>query len=320
MNAPIVYPAKHAARAAKRDAASGRPRGVVRRGIERFGYAGVLMLNVVALVVLHRVGALTEWAIVGVHLANVAGLAALEFASPMNPDWLLIRGGRVRWSLLAKTYLWYLFDSRVWFRVHGVLVAAVGVWIAQRFSLEATSAPTWLQFVGFALFIDFARYWIHRGQHSLAFLWRWHAMHHTPTNLTPVRAWWTHPVDDVILYSLEIVLMVTLGLEPVVVLAYVSIDNTFQLLNHANVRLSSRGIGEVLQHPRYHLLHHRRILEGERTVNFGEMFTVWDRLFGTFEARAFDEMERMELGLTHKRRRTLWHQLSAPFYRRVEDL
>lgn len=302
MNAPIVLPGKD------------------RRLAERFGYEAVLLANVLGLFLLHYAGALTELSVVLVHLANVAGLAALEFVTPLNPRWLLLREGRVRWHLLAKTYLWYVFDSRVWFRVHGVAVAAVGIWLADCFSLEATRVSPWLQFIAFALFIDFARYWIHRGQHALAFLWRFHAMHHTPTNLTPVRAWWTHPVDDVILYSLEIVLMVTLGLHPVAVLAYVSIDNTFQLLNHANVRLTSSKIGEVLQHPRYHLLHHRRLANDEKTVKFGEMFTLWDRLFGTFEARSLDEMETLELGLTHRRKRSLWEQLSGPFFKRVEEL
>ncbi len=290
------------------------------RHIERHGYLLFWLANGGCLAALHHLGRLSESAVVGLHLANVALLAALEFLTPCNRQWLLIQQGQVQWRLLTKTYLWYLFDSRVWFRAHGVVVAALGVWIARRLSLTPTELPPVFQFVGFALFIDFARYWIHRGQHGLTALWRWHTMHHTPTHLTPARAWWTHPVDDTIVYSLEVVLMVTLGLDPLVILTYVSIDNSFQLLNHANVRLRRGWLGVLFQHPRYHLVHHRQLEAGEATKNFGEMLTVWDRIFGTFETLPAAHMETLVIGIAPVKERSLWSQLTAPFYRPVDKL
>ncbi len=145
-------------------------------------------------------------------------------------------------------------------------------------------------------------------------------MHHAPTHLTPARAWWTHPVDDTIVYSLEVVLMVTLGLDPLVILTYVSIDNSFQLLNHANVRLRRGWLGVLFQHPRYHLVHHRQLEAGEATKNFGEMLTVWDRIFGTFETLPAAHMETLVIGIAPVKERSLWSQLTAPFYRPVDKL
>lgn len=288
----------------------------------RFGYAALLLANVSVLVGLHAGGWLDEWAIIGVHWANIAVLVAMEFITPLNREWLLVRPDTgVRWRLLLKTYLWYAFDSRVWFRLHGVLLFAFASWVASFFVVrDAAGLPVVAQVVLLAVGVDLARYWIHRAQHSRSFLWRWHTMHHAPTNLTPVRAWWTHPVDDTILYSLEIVAMVVLRLDPVAVLAYLSIDNFFQLLNHTNVRLHSGWLGTVLQHPRYHLLHHRRHGDDERPVNFGEMLTCWDRLFGTFEERDLDDMSGLEIGLSPREGRTLVHQLTAPFYRPVDAI
>ena len=287
--------------------------------IERHGHALFVVVNVAILVVVAKTIGLNELGIVALHFANVAALALLEYRAPLNRAWLLISNGRVRYGLLLKTYAWYLVDSRVWFRLHGAVFLAVGAWVLSTFSPpDASQLPGWVQLVGFAVAIDFARYWIHRAQHTLPLLWRFHTMHHAPTHMTPVRAWWTHPVDDVILYSLEVVLMVALGLDPWVVLVYVSLDNTFQLLNHANVRWDIGVFGKVFQHPRYHLLHHRRT--DERAVNFGEMFTLWDRFFGTFEVRSVDEMRDLKIGILPARPRSLFHQLTAPFWRARGEL
>jgi sterol desaturase/sphingolipid hydroxylase (fatty acid hydroxylase superfamily) len=290
--------------------------------LQRHAFAALLVANAGLLALLHAVAALSEASVIALHFANIVVLATLELVHPLNRDWLVVdEAGRIRWRLLSKTYLWYLFDSRVWFRVHGLVLYAGALWVAQHVAVfDLSSASLLLQLALLAVGVDFVRYWIHRGQHALSFLWRWHTMHHAPTHMTPVRAWWTHPVDDVILYSFEIFFMVVMGFDAAAILAYVSLDNLFQLTNHANVRMASGRLGVVFQHPRYHLLHHRRCDDGETSVNFGEMFTLWDRLFGTFESRPLESMETLEIGIAPARRRSLLHCLTAPFWRRADEL
>jgi len=286
---------------------------LLRTVVERAGFACLLLGNTSVLLWMAAFNLLSEGSLVVVHLVNVMLLATLECVHPIQRDWLPFDDDGVRWRLLGKTYGWYLFDSRVWFALHSALMLSAAksmLPLVDTHLVDVGAWPALLQWCVLALLVDGVRYAIHRASHAIPLLWRFHAMHHTPSHMTPARAWWTHPVDDVLLYSAEIFIMVWLGFSHEVVLVYVCLDNLFQLMNHANVRMRPGLLGMVWQHPRCHLLHHR--IAG-KVVNFGEMFTVWDRLFGTFEAGDLDDMAQLRIGILPHKRRTLWHQLTAPF-------
>jgi sterol desaturase/sphingolipid hydroxylase (fatty acid hydroxylase superfamily) len=52
-------------------------------------------------------------------------------------------------------------------------------------------------------------------------------------------------------------------------------------LPHTNLRWSFGPIGRVLVSPAFHRLHHESEPQGGKTVNFGFVLTVWDRLAHT---------------------------------------
>src|SRR5262249_15199127 len=43
--------------------------------------------------------------------------------------------------------------------------------------------PVWLQVLGIILAVSFFRYWMHRLQHSVPWLWKFHSYHHRVTDI-----------------------------------------------------------------------------------------------------------------------------------------
>jgi sterol desaturase/sphingolipid hydroxylase (fatty acid hydroxylase superfamily) len=129
---------------------------------------------------------------------------------------------------------------------------------------------------------DFVLYWIHRGMHGNAFLWKTHQWHHSAEKLywfSGFRTSLTHaflyafPQVFVGFYlfhftPLELGIGFTLGV----------ISNLF---THSNLSVPAwLPLHWVLVTPDYHHPHHSQM--GTQNKNFGNVFTVWDRVFGTY--------------------------------------
>lgn len=131
------------------------------------------------------------------------------------------------------------------------------------------------------LALDAAHYWLHRLLHAQ--LWRVHAVHHTdpdPDVSTAVRH---HPVEIVPTTALTVFVGGLFGATATELAAYGVLAFAVQALAHANVALP-RGLATAMQAivvtPGFHRVHHSRD-ERECHANYGQVFTIWDRLFGT---------------------------------------
>ena len=145
--------------------------------------------------------------------------------------------------------------------------------------------PSWLEGL-FGWFIGtFVFYWWHRVRHDVNFFWRvCHQIHHSPSRIEMMTAFYKHPVeiaaDSVIMSGLMFTL---LGASTTGAAWY----NVFAVLGeyfyHSNLR-TPRWVGYFLQRPEHHSIHHQLDLH---RFNYGDI-TWWDRLFGTFrEAEEF---------------------------------
>ncbi len=138
------------------------------------------------------------------------------------------------------------------------------------------------------LALDAAAYGLHWASHHLTPLWRLHAIHHSDRALDVTTAIRHHPAE-----LLPTALVVggcgaLIGATPWEVALYGSLAFTVQLIAHAELRLPPallRAAGLVLVTPAMHALHHSRH-EPETNSNYGEMFSVWDRLFGSLTERS----------------------------------
>lgn len=128
-------------------------------------------------------------------------------------------------------------------------------------------------------------YWAHRWSHEVPFLWRFHAIHHSPTALDWLVNTRAHPLDLAFSRSLVAVALVLLGLaegaggDLAAVIALVIIFNTsWGFFIHSNLRLRLGPLEQLLTSPAYHHWHHCR---DDANRNYAALFPWIDRLFGT---------------------------------------
>ncbi len=131
----------------------------------------------------------------------------------------------------------------------------------------------------------FVFYWWHRARHDSNFLWRvCHQIHHSPSRIEILTAFYKHPVEIAADSLLASALLFSLfGAS----LAGSAWFNVFAVMGeyfyHSNLR-TPRWMGYFIQRPEHHSIHHQLELHG---FNYGDI-TWWDRLFGTFrEAEEF---------------------------------
>ncbi len=127
---------------------------------------------------------------------------------------------------------------------------------------------------------ELAGYAIHRLMHRVPWLWRFHAVHHAPTELHWLEAWRQHPVDFVV-HGIAVGLPAALlGASLADFAAVVLLRKTYTTFLHANLSWRLRGLERWIATPDYHALHHSHEPQ-DRDRNFAGMLPVLDRLFGT---------------------------------------
>lgn len=136
-----------------------------------------------------------------------------------------------------------------------------------------------------ALLIDeFVVYWRHRAEHTPA-LWPIHATHHSDEAMTWLTLLRKHPLSDLLSKLLDAIPLILLGFPAWAVVASTLIRTWWGYFIHADLPWTLGPVGKVLISPAAHRLHH---IDDERLMgqNFGGFFTVWDRVFGTFDYAA----------------------------------
>ncbi|NQW79644.1 MAG: sterol desaturase family protein [Polaromonas sp.] len=138
---------------------------------------------------------------------------------------------------------------------------------------------TVVSFVIYLLALDFAAYWLHRGQHRIGLWWRLHSLHHSQQQMTMWSDNRNHLLDDVLVSVLLVLLAQLIGVAPEQFVAIVALTQLSESLQHANLRLSFGRLGERLWvSPLFHRVHHS-IHSAE--CNYGVLLPWWDQLFGT---------------------------------------
>lgn len=139
---------------------------------------------------------------------------------------------------------------------------------------------------------DFTIYWLHRAYHRIRVLWAIHVVHHSSRRMnlgTALRLSSLEPLVDPLFH----VPMVLAGFDPVMMLAAATVNQIYGFYLHTEVIRKLGPLEYVLVTPSHHRVHHGRNSQ-YLDRNYGIMFILWDRLFGTFEP----EGEQVDYGLT----------------------
>jgi len=142
------------------------------------------------------------------------------------------------------------------------------------------AAPAALQFVAALVLADLFQYGAHRLMHAVPFLWRFHAIHHSATELDWLAGSRLHLVDVAITRATSFVPLYLLGIEAGPLTAYLVFVSFQAVLIHANVRWRFGPLRALLVTPEYHHWHHSAEPEAI-DKNFAVHVPWIDRAFGT---------------------------------------
>ena len=168
----------------------------------------------------------------------------------------------------------------------GLATAGVFLWLdASGFGLlPALSLPTWASLLVSFLALDLvAQYGAHYALHKVPALWRLHIVHHSDTHVDVTTGTRHHPLDFLFREVAALATIVALGVPLAYYLLYRVVTVFFTYWTHANVRLPAwleRPLSYVFVTPHMHKIHHHYRWPHTDT-NFGNMLSIWDRLFGT---------------------------------------
>ncbi len=130
--------------------------------------------------------------------------------------------------------------------------------------------------------VDALYYWQHRAEHRSSFLWALHEVHHQATHCDASVSLRTSMFSPLSVLTVHLVLAVS-GVPLSVYLPVYAVHTALVFLLHTRLPSWLNRAGWVFNSPYLHRAHHSNHprLRGK---NFGGVFIVWDRLFGTFEA------------------------------------
>ncbi|GGC58071.1 sterol desaturase family protein [Hoyosella rhizosphaerae] len=153
-------------------------------------------------------------------------------------------------------------------------------------------ADTWWSWVLLFVIVDFTWYCYHRFSHRVRIGWAAHQAHHSSEyfNLgTALRQKWNPWAEALFWLPLPL-----LGFEPWAIFVVFGFNLIFQFFVHTEtVGKLPRPIEYIFNTPSHHRVHHGSDPE-YLDKNYGGVFIIWDRLFGTFE----EEKHQPTYGLT----------------------
>lgn len=145
--------------------------------------------------------------------------------------------------------------------------------------------PLWLfTLIGLLVLDLVGAYLAHLVQHKTKWMWRFHLIHHTDTWIDTTSANRHHPGESVIRFVFTVFATFIAGAPMWLVFFYQSLSVIFSQFNHANISLPEKVdkmISYFIVSPNMHKVHHHYVLPYTDS-NYGNIFSIWDRLFGTF--------------------------------------
>jgi sterol desaturase/sphingolipid hydroxylase (fatty acid hydroxylase superfamily) len=134
---------------------------------------------------------------------------------------------------------------------------------------------------------DFLYYWFHRFSHEISILWAAHAVHHQSEDYnlsTALRQTSTGFLFGWVFY----LPLFLIGFPLEIVLTVNAVNLLYQFWVHTQLIRSLGPLERVMMTPSHHRVHHA---QNERYIdkNYGGMFIIWDRMFGTYEPESDKE-------------------------------
>lgn len=145
--------------------------------------------------------------------------------------------------------------------------------------------PLWFYVLLGLLLLDFfGAYLAHYTEHRIKPLWMIHLVHHSDHKVDTTTANRHHPLESVVRFVFTLFGVFVVGTPIAIVMLYQSMSLVFTQFNHANIRMPKQ-LDKLLSYfivsPDMHKVHHHNLLPYTDS-NYGNIFSIWDRLLGTY--------------------------------------
>jgi sterol desaturase/sphingolipid hydroxylase (fatty acid hydroxylase superfamily) len=145
--------------------------------------------------------------------------------------------------------------------------------------------PLWLYvLVGLLLLDLIGAYTAHLVEHKVKPLWMIHLVHHSDHHVDTTTANRHHPLESLIRYVFTLIGVFVVGAPIGIIMLYQSLSVVLSQFNHANIKLPKKvdkALSWIIVSPDMHKVHHHYVLPYTDS-NYGNIFSIWDRLFGTY--------------------------------------
>lgn len=205
----------------------------------------------------------------------------------------------------------------------GIATVGVSIWVnEQQIGLmNWVQMPLWLKIIVTLFVMDlFAQYIPHYLMHKVKPLWRFHVVHHSDTHVDVSTGTRHHPGEWLIRESFTILGVVLMGVPVGLYYMQRSFQALFTYFNHANIQLPKwldKTIALVFVSPDMHKFHHHH-KRPWTDMNFANIFSLWDRLFGTL---VYEETSKIRYGidtLDDSQDENIAFQLKVPFNHNIQ--
>ncbi|HRG87181.1 MAG TPA: sterol desaturase family protein [Chitinophagales bacterium] len=146
----------------------------------------------------------------------------------------------------------------------------------------------WYTIIGLLLMDLIGAYTVHYVEHKIKWMWRFHLIHHSDTHIDTTSANRHHPGESVFRLFFTVIAVGIIGAPIWLVMMYQSASVVLSQFNHANIRLPlwlDKTLSWVIVSPNMHKVHHHYV-QPYTDSNYGNIFSIWDRIFGTYTTLA----------------------------------
>jgi sterol desaturase/sphingolipid hydroxylase (fatty acid hydroxylase superfamily) len=159
-------------------------------------------------------------------------------------------------------------------------------------------------------------YFIHWTEHKVKWMWRFHLVHHTDTNVDTTSANRHHPGESIFRFIFTTMGAVLAGADMWVIMLYQSMSAALSQFNHSNIQFPAKldhFLSYFLVTPSMHRVHHHYVLP-QTDSNFGNIFSIWDRMFGTYMRMDNDQIVYgIDTHTAPEEHSNIWNLLKIPF-------
>lgn len=213
---------------------------------------------------------------------------------------VILQAGYIALNILLASVFVLIFD---W-----VVANKIGL-------LNQIELPYLFKIIFGIIIIDFASYWAHRFYHKWHLFWRLHRVHHSDTKMDSSTSFRAHPFEVILDNASVILTGILFGLDIKIIILRWLLYMPLFVMHHVNFAFPKwvdSFFGQLFVTPNFHKIHHHQDQEYTDS-NYGNVFIIWDKLFGTFKELPIEDIKYGLIEFEAAKKQSFWYLLISPF-------